>query len=143
MSQKIIEEFAKNQIKTNLPEIREGDYVKVYQKIKEKGKERNQIFEGLVIARKHGKGINSTITVRNILSGVGVEKIFPIHSPLISKIEVARKSKVRRSKLYYVRRATGKKAKLKHKEFAAFMAPEEESEKTTEETEVEKTEETK
>lgn len=103
-------------LKKELPDIKPGDTVKVYQKIKEKDKERLQAFEGVVLARKHGKGISATITVRRVVSGVGVEKIFPIHSPIIEKIEVLKRSKVRRAKLYYLRTAKGKKAKLKRKE---------------------------
>ena len=111
--------------KTNLPDVKPGDTIKVHQKIKEiikKGKkgageerERIQVFEGVVIARKHGKGVNATITVRKLISGVGVEKTFPIHSPLIDKIEVVSRAKVRRSKLYYLRNLVGKKARLKKK----------------------------
>ena len=103
-------------LKKGLPEIKPGNTVKIYQKIKEKDKERLQAFEGVVIARKHGKGISATITVRNVISGVGVEKIFPIHSPAIEKIEVLKRGKVRRAKLYYLRTAKGKKARLKTKE---------------------------
>ena len=115
----------KAQLNNSLPEIRPGDVVKVHQKVKEGDKERIQIFEGLVIARKHGKGISATITVRKVVEGVGVEKILPIHSPIISKIEVVKSGKVRRSKLYYLRTAKGKKAKLKKREFAAVaIAPE-------------------
>ena len=102
-------------VEIELPEIKPGDTVKVYQKIKEKDKERLQAFEGIVLARKHGKGISATITVRKVISGVGVEKIFPIHSPNIEKIEILKRSKVRRAKLYYLRTAKGKKAKLKRK----------------------------
>lgn len=105
-----------NQIKKDLPEIRPGDTVRVYQTIKEKDKERLQSFEGVVLARKHGKGISSTITIRNIISGVGVEKILPLHSPNIKKIEILKRAKVRRAKLYYLRTAKGKKAGLKQKE---------------------------
>jgi len=105
-----------NQIKKDLPEIRPGDTVRVYQTIKEKDKERLQSFEGVVLARKHGKGISSTITVRNMISGVGVEKILPLHSPNIKKIEILKRAKVRRAKLYYLRTAKGKKAGLKQKE---------------------------
>lgn len=105
--------FAK--LKKELPDIKPGDTVKVYQKIKEKDKERLQAFEGVVLARKHGRGISATITVRRIVSGVGVEKIFPIHSPIIEKIEILKRSKVRRAKLYYLRTAKGKKARLKRK----------------------------
>lgn len=126
-SYKLVEDFNKAQVKTDLPDIRPGDTVKVFQKIKEKDKERIQIFEGLVLARKHGKGINATITVRKVSAGVGVEKVFPIHSPIIDKIEIVRRSKVRRAKLYYIRKATGKKARLKKKEFAEFIAPKEET----------------
>ena len=111
----------KTEIKSSLPEIRPGDTVKVYQKIKEtikKGKqeeqkERIQAFEGRVIARKHGKGISSTITVRKVISGIGVEKIFPLHLPLIEKIEVIKKARPRKAKLYYLREAKGKRARLK------------------------------
>jgi len=103
----------KEQLKKNLPDIKSGDLVRVHQKIKEKNKERIQIFEGRVIARKHGKGINSTITVRRVMNNVGVEKIFPIHSPVIEKIEVVSRGKVRRAKLYYLRAVSPKKARLK------------------------------
>jgi len=109
------ETSTKVQLKKDLPNIQPGDTVKVYQKIKEKDKERLQAFEGIVLARKHGKGISATITVRKVISGIGVEKIFPIHSPVIEKIEVLKKSKVRRAKLYYLRTAKGKKARLKRK----------------------------
>jgi large subunit ribosomal protein L19 len=108
-----LEKFNQIQLKNGLSDIRPGYTVSVYQKIKEGDKERIQVFEGLVIARKHGKGISSTITVRKVILGVGVEKIFPIHSPTIEKIEVLKRGKVRRAKLYYLRKAKGKKAKLK------------------------------
>jgi large subunit ribosomal protein L19 len=104
------------QIKKDLPDIRPGDTVKVYQKYKEGDKEKIQVFEGLVIARKHGKGINSTITIRKTISGIGVERIFPVHSPNIEKIEVIKQEKVRRAKLYYLRKAKGKGARLKKRE---------------------------
>ena len=107
------EDFIKAQLKKDIPEIRAGDMVKVYQRIKEKNKERVQIFEGQVLFAKHGKGIGATITVRKVLSGVGVEKTFPIHSPVIEKIEVVKKLKARRAKLYYLREAKGRKARLK------------------------------
>jgi large subunit ribosomal protein L19 len=117
----------KTETKNSLPEIRPGDTVKVYQKIKEtikKGKqeeqkERIQAFEGRVIARKHGKGINSTITVRKIISGIGVEKIFPLHLPVIEKIEVIKKARPRKAKLYYLREAKGKRARLKREKTVA------------------------
>ena len=92
-----------------MPELRPGDTIKVHQKIKEGDKERIQIFEGIIIAKKHGKGISATITVRKVVDGVGVERVFPIHSPSIEKIEVVRHGKVRRAKLYYLRTARAKK----------------------------------
>jgi len=100
-----------SQLKKDIPEIRPGDTIVVHQKIKEKDKERIQSFEGLVIAKKHGNGINSTITVRRMVQGVGMEKIYPIHSPVIDKIEVLRHSKVRRAKLYYIREKAAKEAR--------------------------------
>lgn len=95
-----------------VPELRSGYTVKVHQKIKEGDKERVQIFEGLIICISAGFGSSKTFTVRKVVDGVGVEKIFPLHSPNISKIEVTVKSKVRRSRLYYISRAEGKKIKL-------------------------------
>ena len=84
-------------------DLRAGDTVRVWQKIQEKGKTRLQAFEGLVLARKHGREAGATFTVRRIASGVGVEKIFPLYSPIIDKIEVVKRSKVRRAKLYHIR----------------------------------------
>ena len=110
-----IEIFNQLQLKKDLPDIRPGDTVRVHQKIKEGDKERIQVFEGLVLARKHGKGISATITVRRMISAISVERIFPIHSPIIEKIEVLKRAKVRRAKLYYLRTAKGKKARLKQK----------------------------
>ena len=107
-----LEKFNKKQLKKDLPEIRSGYTVQVHQKIKEGDKQRIQVFEGLVIARKHGTGINSTITVRKVASGVGVERIFPIHAPFIEKIEVVKKGKVRRAKLYYIRKKSAKASRL-------------------------------
>ena len=111
----IVKNYSKEQLK-ELPNIQPGDTVKVHQRITEKGKERIQAFEGIVLARKHGKGINATITVRRVVANVGVEKIFPIHTPTIEKIEVLKKAKVRRAKLYYLRTAKGRKARLKKRE---------------------------
>ena len=119
-----IEKLNKAQLNIQLPEVRPGDTVKIHQKIKEGDKERIQIFEGIVIARKHGKGISAMITVRKVVEGVGVERIFPVHSPSIAKIEVVKSGKARRSKLYYLRTAKGTKAKLKKREFAAAIADE-------------------
>lgn len=92
-------------------DIRAGDTVKVWQKIEEKGKTRLQMFEGVVLAVKHGKEAGSTFTVRRVASGVGVEKIFPLYSPLIDKIEIVKRSKVRRAKLYHIRRKAAKEIK--------------------------------
>jgi len=86
MSKKL-DTFNKKQLKEDLPEIKPGYTIKVHQKIKEGEKQRIQVFEGLVIARKHGKGINATITVRKVTSGIGVERIFPIHAPLLKKLK--------------------------------------------------------
>ncbi len=111
--------FNKSQLKQNIPDIRPGDIVRVHLNLPEKtkaGSQRTQVFEGLVIARKHGKGSNATFTVRKISLGVGVERIFPLHCPTIFKIEVVKRSKVRRAKLYYMRERRGKKARMKTKE---------------------------
>jgi large subunit ribosomal protein L19 len=110
------ESLIKSQLKKDLPDIRPGDLIRVHQQIKEGEKQRKQVFEGIVIAKKHGKGITATITVRKEIKGIGMEKTFPLHSPLIEKIEVMQKHKVRRAKLYYLRKLKGKKAKLKRKE---------------------------
>ncbi len=107
-----LEKFNKKQEK-EIDQIRPGYTVRVHQKIKEGDKQRIQIFEGLVIARKHGKGISSTITVRKISQGIGVERIFPVHAPFVEKIEVVKKHKIRRAKLYYIREKSAKEARLK------------------------------
>lgn len=99
-------------LKAELPEVKVGDTVRVHVKIKEGERERIQAFEGTVIARKHG-GIAETFTVRRVSYGVGVERVFPIHSPNIEKVETIRKGRVRRSKLYYLRNRVGKAAKVK------------------------------
>lgn len=111
----IAEELKNIGLPTNkkIPVIKPGDTVKVYQKIKEGDKERIQAFEGLVIAVGAGVGTNATITVRKIVEGVGVEKVIPVYSTMIEKIEVKKRSKVRRAKLYYMRSRTGKSARLK------------------------------
>ena len=108
----IIEQLEREGMKENIPEFAIGDTVRVGVRIKEGDKERIQGFEGVVIARKNG-GIRETFTVRKISYGVGVEKTFPLHSPKIASIEVVRKGKPKRSKLYYVRTRTGKAAKVK------------------------------
>ena len=108
----LINEIENTQLKENLPEIGSGDTVKVNVKVSEGNRERIQTFEGVVIAIK-GVGINKLITVRKLSFGVGVERIFPVHAPTIDSIEIIRKGKVRRSKLYYLRNRIGKSAKNK------------------------------
>jgi large subunit ribosomal protein L19 len=108
---KVVEQ---TQIVNSYPDLDIGDYVKVHLKIKEGTRERIQIFEGTVIARKGG-GLSETFTVRRVASGVGVERILPIHSPKIDKIETVRKGQVRRAKLYYLRDRVGKAAKVKER----------------------------
>jgi len=107
----VVQEYLKNDV----PAFNVGDTVKVHVKIKEGNRERIQIFEGFVLKKQNG-GIGETFTVRRIASGVGVEKTFPLHSPLVEKIEVVRKGDVRRAKLNYMRQRTGKAAKIKSKE---------------------------
>ena len=109
-----IQAFVSEQLKTEIPQFGIGDGVKVYIRITEGEKTRTQLFEGTVIAR-HGGGISETFTVRRVSYGVGVEKTFPIHSPNVEKIEVFRRAKVRRAKLYYLRSRVGKAAKVKER----------------------------
>ena len=116
MSQQIIEKVTNEFIKTDIPDFRPGDTVKVSVKIKEGNRERIQVFEGLVI-KKQGGGVSETFTVRKISYGVGVERTFPLHTPKIDHIEIVKSGKVRRAKLYYMRGRTGKAAKLKQREF--------------------------
>ncbi|HEX67967.1 MAG TPA: 50S ribosomal protein L19 [bacterium] len=111
---KVIEALEKEKMKKDIPEFSVGDTVRVYVKFYEGGKERIQPFEGIVI-RKRGSGIRQTFTVRRTSFGEGVERIFPLHSPVIEKIEVLRKGKVRRAKLYYLRSKRGKKLRVKEK----------------------------
>jgi large subunit ribosomal protein L19 len=112
MNHTVLQEVEQPYLKTDVPEFRPGDTVRVHVRVVEGGKERIQIFEGVVIARKN-RGVADTITVRKVSYGVGVERTFPIHSPMVSKIEVVRKGKVRRAKLYYLRNLSGKAARLK------------------------------
>jgi len=102
--EKIIKKILENYKRKDIPEIRPGDLVNVYIKTKDGEKGKTQVFEGIVIAKKHRKEIGATFTVRREVSGIGVEKIFPLHSPLIQKIEILKRKKVRRAKLYYLRR---------------------------------------
>ncbi|PIZ70566.1 MAG: 50S ribosomal protein L19 [Candidatus Portnoybacteria bacterium CG10_big_fil_rev_8_21_14_0_10_40_22] len=97
------------------PDVQPGCLIRVYQKVREGKKERLQAFEGLVIARKHGSEPGATITVRREAGGFGVERVYPLHSPFIEKIEIVRRSKVRRAKLYYLRKRAGRKMRLKEK----------------------------
>ena len=107
-----LKQIAQDSLKAELPVVNVGDTVKVHVKIKEGERERIQFFEGTVIAKKHG-GISETFTVRRVAHGVGIERVFPIHSPSVSKVEIVRKGRVRRGKLYYLRKRVGKAAKVK------------------------------
>lgn len=107
----IRETVEKEQMRSDLPQFKAGDTVKVHVKVREGDKERIQVFQGIVIAKKHG-GIRETITVRKVSSGIGVERVFPLHSPIIDKIEVVQEGRVRRAKLYYLRNLKGKKARI-------------------------------
>ena len=100
-----------DQLRTDLPELKPGMRVRVWQRVQEGGKERVASMEGLVIARKHGQGINATATIRNEVAGVGVEWVLSVHSPMIQKIEILDRYKVRRAKLYYLRNPKAKKLK--------------------------------
>lgn len=102
-------------LRSDLPDIRPGDTVRVTQKIKEGDKNRLTKFEGLVLAQKHGNGISGTFTVRKVMDGVGVERIYPIHSPTLEKVEVLRRAKVRRAKLYYIRDKAAREVRRKMK----------------------------
>lgn len=112
----VIDAIEKEQLKNDIPEFKAGDTLRVHVKVKEGGKERIQIFEGIVIKRKGG-GIRETFTVRKISFGVGVERVFPLHSPKLAKIEVKRRGDVNRAKLYYLRERRGKAAQVKEKRY--------------------------
>lgn len=138
-----VEEFLETFKKKEIPQIKPGDTIRIYQKIsgtlkssaekkstsgkktlsEKDSKEKIQVFEGVVISRKHKNEIGATFTVRKVISGIGVERIFPLHSPTIEKIEILKRAKVRRAKLYYLRKLKGKKAKLKRKEFKEVLVP--------------------
>lgn len=118
----LLKVFDEIQSKKELPLIRPGAKVKVHQKIKEGDKERIQIFEGVVIAKRKQKEASASFIVRKISNGIGVERIFPLYSPLIDKIEVVGENKVRRSKLYYLRGRLGKKGRLKEKQIKMGLA---------------------
>ncbi len=104
--------ISESSMKTEVPEINVGDTVKVHVKIQEGDKSRIQVFEGTVIAKKHG-GISETFTVRRVAHGCGIERVFPLHSPVVEKVEIVRRGRVRRAKLYYLRDRVGKAAKVK------------------------------
>lgn len=108
----IIRELEKESMKQNLPDLKVGDYVRVAVKVKEGTRERIQTFEGSIIAI-HGSGIRRAIVVRRVSFGIGVERVFPVHSPKVDNIEIVRRGKVRRAKLYYLRNRVGKAAKIK------------------------------
>lgn len=110
----IIKAIEQEQLKTSLPNFEIGDFIKVHVKVKEGNRERLQVFEGTVIGKK-GSGLKETFNVRRISYGVGVERIFPVHSPKIDHIDIVRKGKIRRAKLYYLRDRVGKAAKVKTK----------------------------
>lgn len=112
----IIRQIEAEQMKSDLPQITPGDTVRVHVKVVEGNRERTQIFEGVVIKRQGG-GLRETFTVRRISYGVGVERTFPIHSPKLEKIEVMRRGVVRRAKLYYLRKLTGKAARIKERRY--------------------------
>ena len=114
MAKDLMKALTSQYMKQELPEVQVGDTVRVHVKIKEGSRERIQIFEGTVIAKKHG-GIEETITVRRLSYGVGVEKVFPVHAPNVVNVETVRHGKVRRAKLYYLRDRLGKAAKVKEK----------------------------
>jgi large subunit ribosomal protein L19 len=115
VSYNVVEMYEKEHMKRDIPDTPIGSTVKVHYRIIEGEKERIQIFEGIVIARKNA-GLRSSITVRKVTAGVGVERVFPLHSPKIDKIQVTRLGKVRRSKLYYLRALKGKKARIREKD---------------------------
>ncbi|RIV29399.1 50S ribosomal protein L19 [Alicyclobacillaceae bacterium I2511] len=108
----LLQSVVEQQLRSDIPDFRPGDTVRVHVKVREGQRERIQVFEGIVI-RRRGGGISETYTVRKISYGVGVERTFPVHSPKIDKIEVMRKGKVRRAKLYYLRGLSGKAARIK------------------------------
>ncbi len=112
MNNRLVDEITASQLRTDLPEFKSGDEIKVSVRIIEGSKSRIQVFQGVVIQRRGG-GVNATFTVRKMSSGIGVERTFPVHSPNIAGIEVLRKGKVRRNKITYIRKRSGKAARIK------------------------------
>jgi large subunit ribosomal protein L19 len=129
MSNIILNAIEKPQLKQGIPAFRVGDTIKVHAKVVEGDKERIQIFEGVVIGRQ-GAGSREVVRVRKLSYGVGVERLFPVHSPMIDKIEIAKEGKIRRAKLYYLRELRGKAARIKEKEraLASVAGPEQSTE---------------
>ena len=111
----VIDQIEKNQLRANLPDFEPGDTVRVHVRIKEGDKERLQAFEGVCIARKHG-GVRETITVRKTSFGIGVERIFPLHATIVDHIDVVKRGRVRRAKLYYLRNLRGKAARIRERD---------------------------
>ncbi len=114
MSQNLISEITKDYLKSDLPDFRPGDRVRVSVRIKEGDRERIQVFEGLVIKRQ-GSGVSESFTVRKVSFGIGIERSFPVHSPSIAKIDIVRKGKVRRAKLHYIRGRSAKQSRIKER----------------------------
>ena len=112
MNRNLAKEVTATQLRTNIPDFNSGDTVRVSVRITENGKSRLQVYEGVVICRRGG-GINETFTVRKMSSGVGVERVFPLHSPNVASIELIKKGKVRRNKIHYLRQRSGKAARIK------------------------------
>jgi large subunit ribosomal protein L19 len=142
MKKEIIE-FNKNQRATKMPDLRTGDVVKVHRKIIEGGKERIQVFEGIIIAINGKQSSSPMITVRKVSGGIGVELIIPVFSPRVGKIELVKRAKVRRSKLYYIRERSAKSLRMKYKELSQFAKGEEEKEIPAEEPKTEESSEEK
>ncbi len=122
MLRKAIADIEKRHVRKDLPDFRAGDTVRVHSRIREGDKERIQVFEGVVIARRRGAA-RATFTVRKVSYGVGVERIFPVHSPRIDRVEVVSRGEVRRSRLYYLRQRQGKAARLQQEEGALELSP--------------------
>ena len=115
MNNNLVNEITERQLRKDLPEFSSGDTIKVYVRIIENKKERNQVFEGVVIQRR-GSGVSATFTVRKMSSGIGVERTFPVNTPSIAKIEVVKRGKVRRNKITYLRKLSGKAARIKSRD---------------------------
>jgi large subunit ribosomal protein L19 len=133
MASVTIEELRKEEARKKLPRFKSGQTVRVYQKIKEGEKERIQIFQGLILETSGGQGITKSITVRKVVDGIGVEKVFPLQSPFIEKIELVKEAKVRRSRIFFMRDRSGKSARLRERFFSAEELKEMTSHEVTEE----------